>query len=131
MILRTSRRWSGSIPVDDGGHLRLESAGDEDVEYCRAARRGVLEIVGHAGWNAEKRPGRRVDTLIANQEGHCSFHDIEQFLIRLMVVGTRSWTVGSDAPDRDAISVRAFGAVRKERRVHRAALVVTRLSWRH
>jgi hypothetical protein len=70
-------------PVDDGRHLLLEAARDEDVQQPHTGVGAVLEIVRDASRNADEGAFADVDPRLPDQDARRAFQDVEDLVVML------------------------------------------------
>jgi len=77
-------------PLNNCGQLLLEATGYVDIQKARTSVRVVFEVMKDSGRDTNKRASRCVDSSIANEKVNYSFEHIEDVVVCLMRVSSRS-----------------------------------------
>src|SRR5262245_59274673 len=73
-------------PLRDPRHLRLEVAGDREIEDARPPPRApVLEIMKHPAWHEDEGASGSVDPAVAKEDAHRSFDHVKNVIFRVAV----------------------------------------------
>src|SRR5919106_905505 len=110
-------------PFDDGGHVLLEAARDEEIQEPDPLVGAVLEVVRDAGRDPDERALAGFDPPIADQDARRAFEDVEHLIVVLMMVGAGAGVLRLHPPLRHRIALLRLLAVGFEHGAHEAHVV--------